>query len=145
MTLSTLFALWFFSVLGTIAMFLRADSQTLVDNLSVVSSRSRVVSGFERHVMFSRTSEVGRVVVHIVFSGKMRFKMILKVMDEFLTFTAIFLVAFGIFASFITSVFIAQISNVTFSAHSALFFKGVFRTVAMFFRAVGHALSINVS
>jgi hypothetical protein len=143
MTLNTLFALWFISILGAVAMFLRADSQTLVVNHSVVSrssfmggsgvhvvrggmhvvvsrvhivvsgvhvvvsrssfmvgvgsgmhvvvsrvhivvsgvhvvdSRIRVMSGFERHVMFSRTSDVGRVVVHIVFSGKMRFKMIL--------------------------------------------------------------------
>jgi len=76
MTPSTLFALWFFSILGAIAMFLRADSQTFSVNHSV-DSRSRVVSGFERNVMFSRTSDVDRVVVHIVFSGKMRFKMIL--------------------------------------------------------------------
>lgn len=122
MTLNTLFALWFISILGAVAMFLRADSQTLVVNHSVVSrssfmggsgvhvvvsrssfmvgvgsgmhvvvsrvhivvsgvhvvdSRIRVMSGFERHVMFSRTSDVGRVVMHIVFSGEMRFKMIL--------------------------------------------------------------------
>jgi len=74
MARSTLFALWFFSILGAIAMFLRADSQTLVVNHSV-DSRSRVMSGFERHVMFSRSSDVGRVVKHIVLSGKVRFKM----------------------------------------------------------------------